>query len=437
MVLILGAGLAGLSAGRLLAESGRPYRILEREDRVGGLCRSIRRDGYVFDLTGHLLHLRTDGIRALLEPMIRDSFIPIARKSFVFSHGTFTDYPFQANTHGLPAEVIRDCLLGFIAVHGKAPGRNDSFSFREWILRTFGTGIAQHFMIPFNEKIWCTDLETLSSDWVSWSIPQPSLEDVVAGAVGLTNRRMGYNAKFFYPRAGGIDHLPNYLAGPVTEIDLGSTVEGIDLEKHAVTLRGGRVLEYESLVCTLPLDRVLTLARGVPEEIRRIGKRFRSVQVINLNLGVERESIHPAHWIYFPEKEIPFYRVGFPGNFTAQAVPRGCSSIYIEFSLPSGAVFNREEMFTAAREGLMRCGVLRKDDRIPVQEWVVIDPAYVLHDPFRRENLPRIFQFLEGESVFCAGRFGRWGYGSMEDAIREGREAAAKSQALLAAAATP
>ncbi len=433
MDLILGAGLAGLSAARILTASGRPYRILEREAEIGGLCRSIRRDGFVFDLTGHLLHLRTDRVREALDPLIREKCTPIDRKSFVYSKGVFTDFPFQANTHGLPPEVIRDCLLGFLAVHGKAPGKDADLSFRQWILKVFGSGIAEHFMIPFNEKLWCADLETLSSEWVSWSIPQPTLEEVVNGAVGIPNRRLGYNSRFFYPRNAGIDHLPKFLARPVDQISLDTTVTGVDLDRRVVTTGDGSRFEYRNLINTLPLGKFLEMSRGLPEEFREVRKGFRSVQVINLNLGIERESIFSGHWIYFPEKQIPFYRVGFPANFTDRAVPRGCSSLYIEFSRPSGAGFDRQEMLDTARRALEATGILRSDDRICLVEWVHIDPAYVLHDPFRRERLPRIFKFLERQGVLSAGRFGTWGYGSMEDAIREGTEASEKICAPVAA----
>ncbi|MBI4161837.1 MAG: FAD-dependent oxidoreductase [Acidobacteria bacterium] len=435
MVLILGGGLAGLSAGRALAGAGRPYRILEREDRVGGLCRTVRRDGFAFDLTGHLLHLRTDRCRRILEPALRDRFLAVERRSYVYSHGVFTEYPFQANTHGLPPRVIRDCLLGFLAVHGRAPRPDEPLSFRSWILRTFGTGIAEHFMIPFNEKIWCADLDALSAEWVAWSIPQPSLEEVVGGAVGLTNRRLGYNAEFFYPRAGGIDHLPNFLAEGLRGIELGARVESVDLDRRRVRLADGTEREYDTLVSTMPLDRFLRIASGLPGEILAVGRRLRSVRVVNLNLGVERAGIFPGHWIYFPEPEFPFYRVGFPANFTPRAVPPGCASMYVEFSLPPGAAYRREDLLESARAGLRRAGILRPDDRIPVVEWAEIDPAYVLHDPFRREHLPQVVRFLAERDVICAGRFGAWGYGSMEDAIREGMEAAERILAPAAAEA--
>ena len=113
MILIVGAGLAGLSAAYHLR--GIPYKILEREREAGGLCRSYMKDGFTFDYTGHLLHFRQTAIKALVEGLLPDQLQRHARKSYVYSHDTYTEYPFQVNTHGLPPEVVRECLLGFIA----------------------------------------------------------------------------------------------------------------------------------------------------------------------------------------------------------------------------------------------------------------------------------------------------------------------------------
>lgn len=109
MILIVGAGLAGLSAAYHLR--GMPYKILEREREVGGLCRSYIKDGFTFDYTGHLLHFRQTAIKALVERLLPGRLQRHARKSYVYSHDTYTEYPFQVNTHGLPPEVVRECLL--------------------------------------------------------------------------------------------------------------------------------------------------------------------------------------------------------------------------------------------------------------------------------------------------------------------------------------
>lgn len=427
MILILGAGLTGLSTGCALGE--REHLIVEQEQEPGGLCRSFQVDGFTYDLTGHLLHLRDDKIRRFVDKIMpEDSWNFIQRRSWIYSHDMCTPYPFQANTYGLPPEVIRDCVLGFVQTLLDSKGEEEvdmsALSFRDWIHRTFGEGIARHFMEPFNEKLWRRDLSEMTCDWVSWSIPRPRLEDVINGALGLGNEPMGYNTNFRYPKEGGISALPKAVAAHAGEIRTHCRVTKIDVRRRRATFQDGTTLEYESLVSTMPLDRLLGLADGIPDGVQQSGGGLKSISVINLNLGVDRPDLSDKHWIYFPEKEFPFYRVGFPGNFASSMVPEGGSSVYVEVSTPSGGIVEERDVYDSCLAGLRKAGILRPDDRIVSRKMLVIDPAYVIHDRYRRVALPAIFEALEKEHIYSMGRFGGWEYSSMEDALRHGMEMA-------------
>jgi len=212
MILIIGAGLAGLSTAYHLG-SNDLYQICEKEGEAGGLCRSYEQGGFTFDYTGHLLHLRNGYTRELVEKLLPDKLTSRDRRASIYSQGVLTPYPFQANLYSLPKEVVRDCLVGFIEAElkrGRNPGRDGvaGGSFKDWIVTTFGTGIANHFMLPYNEKLWKRDLGELSREWVDWSIPIPKVDEVIGGALGLENKKMGYNAQFLYPEREGIGVLP-------------------------------------------------------------------------------------------------------------------------------------------------------------------------------------------------------------------------------------
>jgi protoporphyrinogen oxidase len=170
-------------------------------------------------------------------------------------HGTYTDYPFQVNTFGLPPEVIRECLLGFIAtlIHPRAQTHPDDRSFREWILETLGEGMAKHFMVPFNEKLWQVSLNELTSDWISWLVPKPNLTDVINGALGIKDKAFGYNPTFLYPIRGGIEILPRALLTGITGVICNSELVEIDTRPRRAYFQDGRVEEYETLVSTIPI----------------------------------------------------------------------------------------------------------------------------------------------------------------------------------------
>ena len=427
MIVVLGAGLAGLTAAMHLQDE-HDVVVLEREDRPGGLCRSVVKDGFTFDLTGHLLHLRRPEIRALVAKLIpEDRFMKIDRRAFIHSHGTLTPYPFQVNTHGLPPQVIAECLIGFVEAGASGPVTAEeasSISFKQWVHRTFGAGIAKHFMIPYNEKLWLTDLEEVTCDWVSWSIPRPGLADVVAGALGIQKKAFGYNPSFLYPKSGGIQVLPDALAARVGGIRCGQEAAAIDITRRIVTLSTGETIPYEHLVSTIPLPRLLAIARGLPSWVGGAAAGLRHIAVINLNIGLERP-VHPdKHWIYFPESDYVFYRAGFPASFTAAAAPEGCSSIYLEVSAKPGAPCDEDRLFEQARSGLIRAGIITASDRIVTRALFRIDPAYVIYDRHRKEALPRIHAELARSGIRSIGRYGGWYYNSMEESMADGRDIA-------------
>ena len=424
MIVVLGAGLSGLSAA-LHLQDHHDVMVLEREDRPGGLCRSVVKDGFTFDLTGHLLHLRRPEIRALVEDLIpADRFHRIDRRAFIHSHGTLTPYPFQVNTHGLPAPVVAECLIGFMeAMQAGAMPAEDlaRLSFKEWVHKTFGAGIARHFMIPYNEKLWLTDLDEVTCDWVSWSIPRPSLAEVVEGALGISRKAFGYNPSFLYPKEGGIQTLPSALAARVRGVRCGEEIVSVDAARRVVVTAGGERIDYDHLISTLPLPKLAAVTTGLPDWVAAEAGRLRHVAVVNLNLGIDRPAHPDKHWIYFPEKDYVFYRAGFPASFTPAAAPEGCSSIYLEVSARPGAPVDENRLMEQAREGLLRARLIDPADRIVTRQIFRIDPAYVIYDRHRQQAPPRIHAELARAGISSIGRYGGWYYNSMEDSLADGR----------------
>ncbi|HLH32922.1 MAG TPA: FAD-dependent oxidoreductase [Terriglobia bacterium] len=422
-VVILGGGLAGVSAAYHLVEHD-PV-LFEKEAEIGGLCRSFTQEGFTFDCTGHLIHLKNPYTKELVAKILPDAFNPHERLAAIYSKSVTTPYPFQANTYGLPPEVVKECVIGFVESMQVSPNGGPK-NFHDWVNRTFGSGIAKHFMLPYNEKFWKQDLRTITSDWVSWSIPKPSLEEVVNGALGLTNKGMGYNPKFIYPKHGGIDCLPQALARPVKRIQMNESVAGIDPRKKCIRMTSGREETYDCLVSTLPLPVMFGMLSDTPEPLVANAKRLHAISVLNINLGIDRPNISDQHWIYFPEDQYVFSRVGFPMNFSKAVAPEGTSSMYIEITHQPSEKMNVDEMFERSIRDLQKCGVLRSDDRVLTRHVLDIRYAYVVFDEHRQTHLQALVDYLESRDIFTAGRYGRWDYYSMEDSILSGKAAAEK-----------
>ncbi len=435
MIVILGAGLAGLAAAGQLRRAGRTdLRVLERESRPGGLCRSEQVDGYTFDYTGHFLHFRRPEVQSWVSGLIGENLQKVIRRAWIYSQGVYTPYPFQANTHGLPSDVVKECVLGFIdaTVEAKIAGRAGSTtddpdqSFEDWILKTLGSGIAKHFMVPYNTKLWTIPPREMTTEWMGRFVPRPTLEEVIDGA--LIDRRdqpFGYNAYFFYPVAGGIQVLPNALAPEAGPLELGREVVAIDLERRRIEVRDQEPVEYETLISTMPLKSLVSILRPIPDEIRSHGLELRHNSVLSVNIGVEGRILSEHNWVYFPGPETVFYRLGFPSNSSPNVTPAGASSVTAEIAYSDARPLgDRAAVIRQVKADLERVGILRRGDRIGVEASFDIPCAYVLYDRARRQAVAEIHRFLNRHGIYSVGRYGGWEYSSMEDAIWSGKEVA-------------
>lgn len=440
-VLIIGAGLTGLSTAFHLEEMGRiDYSVYEKEREAGGLCRSEyvrcpRLGGnFTFDILGHLLHLKKEYTKGLIKSLLKGNLKAHRRNSWIYSKGVYTRYPFQANTHGLEAKVVKECVFGFIdakyhSLHSRRGPSEESFN--DWILRNFGRGIAKYFMIPYNQKIWTVHPRELTCGWLMVNpkyVPSPNIQEVVIGALGEQRKGFGYNVYFYYPQRGGIQRLPDAFKAKIKNLKLRGSLSKVNIREKVAYFNGGKFKEkFQFLVSTVPLpELILEIIDDVPEEIKKAALKLRYTSVLNLNMGIKRENINHGHWVYFPEKKYVFYRVGFPKKFSDEMCPPGTSSIYVEIACRPGEITRerRGKLIARVKDDLIKAGILEREDEILVGKCISIPYAYVIYDRNRDRNLKIIQDYLKEKNIYSVGRYGGWKYSTMEEAILEGKEVA-------------
>ncbi len=428
-MVIVGAGLTGLSAAYHVAQAGVAPRLLEALAEPGGACRTIEQDGFSFDLTGHLLHLRLAESVPLLKRLgIWRQLHRRQRRAGILLQGCVTPYPIQIHTHRLPAAVRRDCVLGFVrAAMSASDHLEEEKSFAAWVMERFGEGFAQHFFFPYNEKLYRTPAAELTTEWVGRYVPRPRLEEVIDGAFGLHRTPVGYNATFLYPRRGGIRLLADALAARVPQLELRRAVTNVELQRRQLTVVGGETLAWETLVWTAPLTALTDLAVDLPPQLLAASQLLRAVAVVNVNLGVRGAPPRREHWLYVPEPRYPFYRVGFPSNH-GEVAPPGHHTVSVEVSLPAGAP-EPPGLVEACLAGLQELGLLRRRDDVVCSATARIDPAYVVYDRARPKAVATLRAALRKAGVLLAGRWAEWKYSTMEDALWDG---AAVARRLLA-----
>lgn len=428
---IIGAGLAGLSAAYHL-KSG--YSVFEKDAELGGMARSIYKDGYIFDYDGHLLHFRDEYAFNLVSRLLNGNLAPHKRNSWIYSKGIFTRYPFQANFYGLPNSVVKDCLMGLIKARlpfftqpssRKAGGSGDD-NFENWIIKTFGDGIANHFMLPYNKKFWTVEPKELTCEWLDGFVPVPELEDTVTGAISDNTKPYGYNSRFWYPVKGGMSELVKGFCKAVKNTHVNKKAVAIDQHRKEVVFEDGAIKKFRNMVISMPLPELFNILADMPPDVRRAFSMLKWTSIFVLNIGVKTDNLTEKHWVYYPEGDVIFYRIGFPTSFSTDVAPAGRVSIYAEIAYSDEKKIDKNKAVSRAVSDLEKCGVILSESDVEVCLPMDIKYGYALYDFNRRAAVQVIKEYLKKFGIYTIGRYGSWKYMSMEDVILEGKKLAEK-----------
>jgi UDP-galactopyranose mutase len=470
-IVVIGAGPTGLSAAYHL---GQDAMLLEQAEQVGGWCRSIEDSGFTFDMAGHIMFSNDPYVHEMYQMLLGDNVHWQDREAWIYSKGVFTRYPFQGALYGLPPEVIKECIVGAIearfgpltakkpvadkGVNGDytGPERRGMFeplmkangtrkrtytgaerrlnahkgtpkNFEEFIYKVWGAGIAKHFAIPYNQKLWAVPLSEMETSWLGGRVPLPNLEEMIEGALSPSPKPMGPNARFGYPLQGGFQALMNgflpHLAG---ELRLETKVIAVSPSQHSVTLSDGSVLPYEYLISTMPLPALVrVMGSEAPAEVRKAAAGLRHVSVRCVNIGVGREQLTEKHWIYYPEDTV-FHRIFVQGNASPQCNPPGGFGLTCEitYSPAKPLPCDGDALIQRCIEDCHRVGFFTPDDPIWAVNQVDMPVAYVVYDHDRAKNVQLIREWLSANDIVLAGRYAEWEYYNSDHAFVAGKKAA-------------
>jgi protoporphyrinogen oxidase len=416
-ILIIGAGPTGIGAALHLMQAGEnDFLMLEAGDEVGGLASSdVDAQGFTWDLGGHVQFSHYKIFDDYMELALgKDGWFQHERESWVWMRDRFIPYPFQNNLHRLPPEERWQCVRGLYDVSRATSGAPEHF--RNWILATFGTGVAESFLFPYNFKVWAHPLEQMSAQWVGERVAVPAFDKVLEGICREQDQlAWGPNSTFRFPRRGGTGAIWRALGDriPSEKIRLRSIVRAVDTEAHTVTTEDGARWPYDTLISTMPLDRLLASA-SLPDLATRGATLLHSnTNIVGIGLeGQPPEHLRTKCWMYFPESNCPFYRVTVFSNYSAENTPRPGKtwSLMAEVSQSIHKPVDRATLVADVIAGLKATRLIADSDSI-VSRWSrSVEYGYPVPSRDRDRVLNEALPFLDDRNIHSRGRFGAWKY---------------------------
>ncbi|MBN2489965.1 MAG: FAD-dependent oxidoreductase [Planctomycetes bacterium] len=412
-IAILGAGITGLTIGYQLARRAPEWDfvLFERSDRVGGLLKSEQRAGFTWDTAGgHILYTRDPALRRHLWDRLGGAVVESRRQTRIYYHGRYVNYPFENGLGDLSPEDNFRCLRGYVNAYlarekGTAPRPS---SLREWIYWRFGDGIAESFMIPYNEKIWKSDLRDMSFDWVADRVPDAPPDDVIRSAVGIRTEGYTHQLQFGYPLRGGMQALADATAAPIRDrIRLATPVAHVRGRAGRWEVNGDR---FDRVVSTLPLRGVPDLLDGMDPAAAAAARALEYVHVLCFLVGLDHPGRVPYSWVYLPHPENgPVNRLTHLGNYSPGNCPAGHSSVMCEVTFRGDRPPDPEATLAALLARLEEAEVLDRR-RVAATAWSRADHAYAYHGRDFPANIARVRAYLDGIGFDTCGRTGRMEY---------------------------
>ncbi len=409
--LIIGAGISGLT----FANYSDDYLIIEKENEVGGYCRTIKQNGFIWDYAGHFFHFKTEEFKKkFVDEVPAEDIIVQDKCTKILYKGELVDYPFQTNIHQLPKEEFIDCLYDLF----NKTEKDEYDNFLDMLYGKFGKSIVEKFLKPYNEKLYATDLTTLDIDAMGRFFPYANKEQIINNMKESTNN--SYNNSFLYPK-GGADTFIKILESKLDSdrILLGEHVTEINLEEKFVVTSKGNKVYFEKLINTMPLNNFLPFIGE-----NSLADRLSYNKVLVFNLGFNKKSaLVDEHWLYIPDKTCNYYRVGFYDNILGQDK----LSMYIEIGYNKNDTITDEEIEKQLKltlENLRHHGITDDETVLTDHVALVMDPAYVHITKETDADIKALFKQLAEKNVYSIGRYGGWTYCSMEDCMLEARNLA-------------
>lgn len=418
---ILGGGISGLSLAYFLKDG---YEILEKSSACGGLCTTFEKNGFLYDIGGHIIFSSNKDVLNFEIGLLGDKAEKRRRNNKIWYKGRFVKYPFENGLHALDKNEIFECLRDYLSNNHPKPT-----NLKEWFYYTFGTSLADKYMLPYNEKIWKIDPAQMEMGWVE-RIPKPPVEDVIKSAIGIETEGYTHQLYFYYPKQGGFQTLIRTFEERLKNIFIGKEVTSVHKEmgKWKVQTQNSEH-KYDALVSTIPIfDLARILKTDIPQLVRESINNLRYNQMAVVLVGLNKVKHSDLTAVYVSDKSSLAHRYCFSAGFSESLSPVGCSSIFAEITFNSNVP--KEEIASKKNidltvDWLVKEGFVEKSD-VCETDIKYIKYAYPVYDLNYKKNTQIIYEYFDKIGIHLLGRFAQFIYVNSDVCIANAMKLAEK-----------
>lgn len=402
---ILGAGIAGISAACHLKQKGENSVIFEKDNDWGGLCGFFEIDGFRFDRFVHFTFAKDEKIAELFaksSPLYAHP--PV---SYNYWRGCWLKHPAQNNLAPLPIEEKVKIIDSFVNRPRKDAAEISDYA--EWLRVQYGDYFAENFPFAYTRKYWGVEAKQLETKWVGSRLHVSPLSEVLRGAFAEQQENFYYTKFMNYPKKGGFRSIMNECRKGL-DIRLNKKAVRIDTAAKQVEFADGTVENYDNLISSLPLPEVVNMISDVPENVRNAAKQLRWTCGYQVSLGFKRPDVAKYLWFYIYDEDVPPARVYSPNLKSPDNAPEGCSSLQAEIFFANGAnIPDKNDVLQQTVEKLKKiCGFNEED--IAVKDIRFEPYANIIFTPEIYESRKVVREWLQAQGIKTIGRFGEWDY---------------------------
>ncbi|MDP2761379.1 MAG: NAD(P)-binding protein [Sideroxyarcus sp.] len=414
---ILGGGIAGISAAYHAKKLGMKAVVYENSSRAGGLLDNFSIDGFRFDNAIHLSFATEPEVREVFD---RTPYFAHPAVSWCWDDGAWLKHPVQNNMFPLSVDERVELIAGLVA----RPNLEIK-NYRDWLIYQYGESISLRWPLPYTEKYWTVPADDLGVGWIGDRVRRADIREVLHGAFTAETPSYYYATEMRYPKHGG---YRTFIEPMLAEIDIRCDHQAAEicLAKRQVRFTNGEVAIFDKLINTIPLPVLISIIDEVPDDVRNAAATLFATSVDLISVGFRKADVQPHLWFYIYDKEIFAARAYSPSIKSPDNVPAGCSSLQFEiYSSPrKPQIHSSEEMKTNTMMALKRMGLVESEDEVIFMHHKQLPWGNVVFDLGMEERRDLVLKWLGQVGIVPAGRFGEWDYLWSNQAFMSGMKAA-------------